>query len=385
MFIKFIKSQTRRPLKTLQTLQLYKLQFGFTLIETLVAIAILILAIVGPLTIASNSLNSAYYANDQVTAFYLAQEGIEYLRYLRDANFINQLSSNGATWDTGMTGCTSSSLCGLDSSNVFTGGKILVTCGNNIASCPVQYDSSTGLYHQGSAYGTSPFYRTIQVQQINSNEDKVTVTVYWSVGNLKAPASFQITENLFNWDNLYSGASGGTPMANVTINITTVSNGTVISNPTGINCPSTCSTSVVTNNNIVLTGTPNSSYVFTWGAGQACSGHSSCSFNPNSNITLNAGFYTGSGTLSVSGGRALQVSADGVTKCSGGNSCSTSIVNGSVTSVTTSAGYTTGSGEFITNWSFDHWNGGPCNSNSNNVCNFIMNGNTNMTAVYVAD
>ncbi len=190
---------------------------GFTLIETLVAIAILILAIMGPLVIASNSLNSAYYANNQVTAFYLAQEGIEYMRYLRDTNFINQNNSSGVAWDAGLTGCTTASPCGIDTSNLFVNGKALTTSlnsTNNINSFPVQYDPSTSVYHQGpiGTYPASPFYRKIEVTPISSNEDKVTVTVYWSVGNLKAPAKFQITENLFNWDNLATGVSGGIPL-----------------------------------------------------------------------------------------------------------------------------------------------------------------------------
>lgn len=57
---------------------------GFTILETLVAIAILILAITAPLAIIAQALRSSYYARDQVTAYYLAQEAIEFLRNRRD-------------------------------------------------------------------------------------------------------------------------------------------------------------------------------------------------------------------------------------------------------------------------------------------------------------
>ena len=57
---------------------------GFTLVETLVAITILLIVIVGPMTIASRGMQTAFYAGDQTTAIYLAQEGIEHIQRLRD-------------------------------------------------------------------------------------------------------------------------------------------------------------------------------------------------------------------------------------------------------------------------------------------------------------
>ncbi len=45
-----------------------KLPRAFTLIETMVAISVLLLSLVGPLSIASKSLQSAYAARDEVTA-----------------------------------------------------------------------------------------------------------------------------------------------------------------------------------------------------------------------------------------------------------------------------------------------------------------------------
>lgn len=57
---------------------------GFTILETLVAISILIIAITAPLAIIAQALRSSYYARDQVTAYYLAQEAVEFLRNKRD-------------------------------------------------------------------------------------------------------------------------------------------------------------------------------------------------------------------------------------------------------------------------------------------------------------
>lgn len=52
--------------------------------ETLVAIAILLLVIVGPMTIAQKGIQNAYYANEQIAATFYAQEAIEAVRDYRD-------------------------------------------------------------------------------------------------------------------------------------------------------------------------------------------------------------------------------------------------------------------------------------------------------------
>ncbi len=50
---------------------------GFTLIETFVAITVLMIAVLGPMTLLSRALQESRYLRDQMTASYLAQEGVE--------------------------------------------------------------------------------------------------------------------------------------------------------------------------------------------------------------------------------------------------------------------------------------------------------------------
>jgi type II secretory pathway pseudopilin PulG len=61
---------------------------GFTLIETFVAITILMITVLGPMTLLSKALQESRYIKDEITATFLAQEGTEIIIYGRNS-FLN--------------------------------------------------------------------------------------------------------------------------------------------------------------------------------------------------------------------------------------------------------------------------------------------------------
>ena len=61
-----------------------KMNRGYSLVEVLVAISVLLIALVGPLTIASSGLKRANFAKEQTLAIFLAQEGMEAVVKLRE-------------------------------------------------------------------------------------------------------------------------------------------------------------------------------------------------------------------------------------------------------------------------------------------------------------
>jgi type II secretory pathway pseudopilin PulG len=73
---------------------------GFTLIEALVAIAVLMVAITGPMVLAQKSLSSADLSKDQTTASFLAQDAIEDVLNIRDTIAVSQTTGS---WLTGPT------------------------------------------------------------------------------------------------------------------------------------------------------------------------------------------------------------------------------------------------------------------------------------------
>jgi len=131
---------------------------GFSIIETIVAIAILSVALVAPLTLAQRGLNSSIYAKDQVTAFYLAQEAIEYVHYVRDSNNLYG-ASQSVDWLSHLD--DAAAVWGLD----LTASPQVIDCRNDISLCRLTFNVSTGVYGRqtGSGWQNTIFIRTLKI------------------------------------------------------------------------------------------------------------------------------------------------------------------------------------------------------------------------------
>lgn len=173
---------------------------GFTLVEAMVAISILSLAVTGPLVIAQKGIGSAIYARDQVTASYLAQEGVEYVRNVRDTNRIAGLS-----WLTGLSSCLETGLgqrCTVDArySSSTTSGAI-ASCPSGV--CPaLSIETANSLYGYGSGAGwkATPFTRIVSLDnRASSKEVVVSVTVEWSTSLFAPKRTFTIKDYLMDF------------------------------------------------------------------------------------------------------------------------------------------------------------------------------------------
>jgi len=67
---------------------------AFTLIEALVAISILMIALASPMTLAQKGISTAELSKDQMTASFLAQDGIEAVKNIRDQIAVSQTSGD---------------------------------------------------------------------------------------------------------------------------------------------------------------------------------------------------------------------------------------------------------------------------------------------------
>ncbi len=178
---------------------------GFTLVETMIAISVLMLGITGPLMLVASSLRNALVARDTITAYYLAQEGIEFVRYVRDDNYI--LRRDGATgrgWLEGLDLCTTGNGCAVDTVQWFFinsyGDQLPIEACNTGCTTPQMYLTSAGFYTYVSTGNIAAKYRraiTIVPVGTSNNEVKVTSTITWMDG-ARGTKTFSVSEYLFN-------------------------------------------------------------------------------------------------------------------------------------------------------------------------------------------
>lgn len=162
----------------------YQYNKGFSLLETTVAITILVFAIIGPMALSSRSIRSASVAKNTILASNLAQEGIELVKNIRLNNRIENKQ-----WMQGLSTCGSANGCRVDAKDLDVGA-----CSSNCAF--LRFDDSLGLYNYDSGQDTI-FRRIIKTLDINSNEIKISSSVKWSdnFGN----HDFTLSSSILNW------------------------------------------------------------------------------------------------------------------------------------------------------------------------------------------
>jgi len=180
-----------------------KLVSGFTLVETMFAVLILTFTISIMMTVVASSLFAARYARDEITANYLLQEVIDYIRNDRDTTVF---LGNG-TWSNfyqTYSDCSSENGCYFD---VLSDNVIPSACSSPLG-CPLYYNKNadtTPFYinDNGSGWVGYPdiiitnFKRKIVVVQNEPDEVDVTVTVSWKNGSLDRKR--ELKTSFMNW------------------------------------------------------------------------------------------------------------------------------------------------------------------------------------------
>lgn len=136
---------------------------GFTLIETLVAIYLLTVGMAGSFVLIQKTTSFASTSSSQFIASYLAQEGIEIIRNIRDTNFLTK----GSAWDEDIA-------AGSDFRLDYRSSEFPdATCGDYL-----QYNSNFNFY-VCTIDSTSKFQRKITIEKPASDKMVVSIEVSW--------------------------------------------------------------------------------------------------------------------------------------------------------------------------------------------------------------
>ncbi len=158
---------------------------GLTLVEVLVSIFILLMSTVMPMVIYSKSIKNSIYASDQITATYLAQEGIELVKYKVSTEF-----NAGNIWFGTLPNCSSGN-CTI----VIPDGAV---CSAGICSSKLYLNNNSLYTHSGIGGTPTKFSRTVKFNQTPSLTGAlISSTVTWkSEGDMK---KVTLKEYLTKW------------------------------------------------------------------------------------------------------------------------------------------------------------------------------------------
>ncbi|HBB56451.1 TPA: hypothetical protein DEW47_01975 [Patescibacteria group bacterium] len=167
---------------------------GFTLVETLVAVAILTTAIAGPMTFAIKNISAASVAQDQLVAFELAQEPFEYARNVRDSNLLKNIdATEPVDWLYGLVDeCLDGKSCYIDAAN-----DTVTEC---VSECPNlnRSDDNGYQYVDGNDSG---FKRIVKISKNLNGDDEyeavIEVKVSWT--GKYGPREIKLQNNIYKW------------------------------------------------------------------------------------------------------------------------------------------------------------------------------------------
>ncbi|MFA6251133.1 MAG: prepilin-type N-terminal cleavage/methylation domain-containing protein [Candidatus Paceibacterota bacterium] len=181
---------------------------GFTLIEALFAVFILTLTITSFMGIVAQSLFSARYARDEITASYLLQEVVDYIRNDRDTSVILKSGDSKANWEV-FVKRYEENCSAVNSPNGCYFDVLIMNAGDQPQRCE---EDSCYLYYNDNPEGKDVFYnhegkgeitsfqRHIFVDRSDKNpEDEISIRVImnWKNGGLVKTKSLEAS--LLRW------------------------------------------------------------------------------------------------------------------------------------------------------------------------------------------
>ena len=181
---------------------------GFTILEMLAAIAILLIAMTGPMVFAQQSLRAAKLSRDQVTAFYLAQDAIEFVKHVRDEN---SLAAPRDEWLAGLEECFSDESVETDGCQVSVPEWSSGDTAAAVSACAVAGDcplrERDGLFGIFETDGDdSRFSRRVKIMTpegadptAETEEALVEVEVTWITSGVGGDKRVLVREHVYNW------------------------------------------------------------------------------------------------------------------------------------------------------------------------------------------
>lgn len=179
---------------------------GFSLVETLVALFVFSIAVTATMAVMSQGVSSITNSKNKITASFLAQEGIEYFRNIRDSYYLSFPEDKNTAWNDfaeTLYGSCISDGCGLSLLENYTFSFtvnefyfFIHNCDGNF--CGFRYIPSSGIFIQQDTTGAvTIFTRKIKFEKLDDNNLKIISEVSYTQGGKTNAVSS--TDYLTNW------------------------------------------------------------------------------------------------------------------------------------------------------------------------------------------
>ncbi len=162
---------------------------GFSFIESVIATFIILVGMMAVLQLMSKNIKNTFGNRKQTKAVFLAQEGVELIRNIRDNNWAQNNKDSSHTFDSPFPS-TSETNCRIDVASPSS-----VSCSNS--SFLLKYDSGSKIYNYNSGLDTS-FRRKIEIKYLKidgslasdstaADEAEISSAVIWGRNTFPVP------------------------------------------------------------------------------------------------------------------------------------------------------------------------------------------------------
>jgi len=159
---------------------------GFTLIELLITITVVLTGVFGAYIAIGQGITIVDYARSRLTAAFLAQEGVEIVKNIRDTNLLEHRAGS-EDWDNGL-------FAGEYEVEADGTGYDIFSVGSQLRFLK---KTEHGFYNYSSGENTR-YQRKVAIEKLADDHLRITVTVYWKtrLGKLK---EFKVIQEMYKW------------------------------------------------------------------------------------------------------------------------------------------------------------------------------------------
>lgn len=156
---------------------------GFTLLEVLIAMFFITVGATAAFVLVQRVATFSLGASQKLQASYLAQEGVEIVRNMRDSNSVKTSKGQTTPWSTGLISCSAG-------------------CQADYASASLSPYTGSFLLWNGSFYSYATgektiFQRRITIRMINENLMYIDSEVFWNDRGVSK--SVDVSSRFVNW------------------------------------------------------------------------------------------------------------------------------------------------------------------------------------------